>query len=283
VTGTAEVATVQVEVDGVPIEVRRVGSGPDVLFVHGVYVNGHVWDDLAGLIADRFTCWVPTLPLGAHASPVPSGWKPTLDDLASLVPGLLDALDLCDVTVVGNDSGGGFVLLALGGGAAGIARIGRVVLTNCDSFDHLPPKAFGPIVALCRAVPIAGRALLRVMLTTEVGRKQFMNSVASTSVSAERRQQFFGTKRVLADAVRVTAGLRPTAAHHAMAWLADLELPVAVVWGDADKFFPRSDAERLLVAIPHATLTRVAGARTYVQIDDPAAVAAAITGGTHRG
>jgi pimeloyl-ACP methyl ester carboxylesterase len=258
------------------MEVRRVGSGPDVLFVHGVYVNGHVWDDVVERLADRFTCWVPTLPLGAHSAPVPAGWTPTLEDLGNLVPGLLDALDISDVTVVGNDSGGGFVLLALGGDATGLARIGRVVLTNCDSYDHLPPKAFGPIVSLCRAVPAAGRGLLRLMLTTTVGQKQFMNGVASSNLPPQRRQQLFGTTTVLADAVTVTAALKPTAAQQAMSWLTGLALPVALVWGDADKFFPKADAERLLAAIPHATITWVPRAKTYVQLDDPGVVAETI-------
>jgi pimeloyl-ACP methyl ester carboxylesterase len=265
-----------VKVNGVPIEVRRIGSGPDVLFIHGVFVTGYVWDDVVAKIADRFTCWVPTMPLGGNAAALPPSWKPTLDDLGQLVPALIEALDLTNVTVVGNDSGGGFVLLALGSGAAGLDRIKGVVLLNCDSFDHLPPKAFGPIIKLCRGVPAAGRALLSLMLTSSFGRKKFVKSVATTGVPAGRRDQFFGSRAVMKDAVTVTCALVPTAAQQEMAWLAKIDLPVAVVWGDDDQFFPKSDATRLVDAIPGATLTWVPGARTFVQIDDPEAVAVAI-------
>jgi pimeloyl-ACP methyl ester carboxylesterase len=265
-----------VDVNGVPIEVRRIGTGPDVLFIHGVYVTGHVWDDLVAQLADRFTCWVPTMPLGAHSVPAPAAWQPTMDDLGRLVPGLIEALDLSDVTLVGNDSGGGFVLLALGSNDVALSRIGRVVLTNCDSYDHLPPPGFNPIIKLCSALPIAGRGLLRLMLRTSVGQKQFMKAVAVTPVSTERRKQIFGSPPSLKDAVRVTAALTPTPAQQEMAWLSDVKLPVAIVWGDGDKFFPKSDADRLRAGIPGATLIRLADARTYLQIDDPETVAKAI-------
>jgi pimeloyl-ACP methyl ester carboxylesterase len=128
--------TVEVEVSGLPITIRKAGTGPDVVFVHGVYVNGHVWDDVVDHLSRTHTCWVPTLPLGGHDHPMAAGWSPTLETLADLVPGLLDALGLTRATVVGNDSGGGLVLLSLASPASGLARIARLVLTNCDSYDH---------------------------------------------------------------------------------------------------------------------------------------------------
>ncbi|MCW2620730.1 MAG: hypothetical protein JWL64_332, partial [Frankiales bacterium] len=178
--------------------------------------------------------------------------------------------------VVGNDSGGGLVLLALGGKAPGLSRLGRLVLTNCDSYDHLPPKAFGPLVRLCRRVPRAGRLILRGLLHTRAGQRQFLGSVCRRTVPGGRRAALFGTPGSLDDAVRVTAALAPDPDERAMTWLARVTLPVDLVWGVDDRFFPKSDAVRLAAAMPQATTTWVEHAKTYVQLDDPASVARAV-------
>ena len=54
--------------------------------------------------------------------------------------------------------------------------------------------------------------------------------------------------------------------------------PVLLVWGDSCEFFPPGDAERLASDFPHATLQHVPGAKTWVPVDDPAALSDAIAG-----
>ncbi|MCW2525005.1 MAG: alpha/beta hydrolase [Frankiales bacterium] len=258
---------------GIPIQVRKVGTGPDVLFVHGVYVNGSVWDDVVDLLKDQVTCWVPTLPLGAHETPLGSDWQPTLESISDLPLQLLEALDLTDVTVVGNDSGGGFVLLALNSAHVGLGRIGRLVLTNCDSYDHLPPTSFNPLIDLCIASPEIARDQLRPMLYSAAGQAQFLESVASSKIPGARVPTLFGREDVLDDAVKATATLKPTADQQAMGWLTSVDLPVDLVWGDADVFFPPSDCDRLVAALPRTTVKWIPGARTYTQLDAPAELA----------
>jgi pimeloyl-ACP methyl ester carboxylesterase len=142
-----------INVSGTRIAVHKFGTGPPVLFIHGLYVNEHLWDEVAARTSSSRTCYLPTLPLGAHSIPVGTDWRPTLDDLAGLVTGLIQELDLEDVTIVGNDTGGGLVVLALGSGHEELKRISRVVLTNCDSYNHLPPTVFGPFITMARKTP----------------------------------------------------------------------------------------------------------------------------------
>lgn len=257
----------------IPVEVEQVGSGPPVLFVHGVYVNGHVWDAVVGELASTHTCWVPTLPLGGHASPVGLPAL-TLERIAGLIPELLAALDLRDVTLVGSDTGGGLVLLALGSGHPEMARAARIVLTNCDSYDHFPPKSFRPLIVLARRAPFVAKRILRSLLTTEKGRRKFLRSVTRRDDAGP----VFGGPDVLDDAVRVTAALTPSERTRTMGWLPGVAEPVSLVWGDQCPFFPVADAQRLEAALPHATLTVVPGARTFVQLDEPHAVAQAVRG-----
>jgi pimeloyl-ACP methyl ester carboxylesterase len=52
--------------------------------------------------------------------------------------------------------------------------------------------------------------------------------------------------------------------------------PVLLIWGEARDFFPLADARRLASDFPRATLVPVLGAKTWVPVDSPAAVAGAI-------
>ena len=46
------------------------GSGAPVVFLHGVLVDGSLWDPVLALLGQR-RCVVPTLPLGSHTEPAP--------------------------------------------------------------------------------------------------------------------------------------------------------------------------------------------------------------------
>ena len=67
--------------------------------------------------------------------------------LARLIADLLEALDLRDVTLVGNDTGGA---LCQFWSTRHPERVGRLVLTNCDAFDNFPPAMFRGLVVAAR-------------------------------------------------------------------------------------------------------------------------------------
>ncbi|WP_028935666.1 alpha/beta fold hydrolase [Pseudonocardia spinosispora] len=264
-----------IDVNGTSIVVRSTGTGPPVLFIHGLYVNEHLWDDVVARTCASRTCHLPTLPLGAHVVSAGRDWRPTLDDLAGLVTGLIRELDLEDVTVVGNDTGGGLVLLALGSDDEALERISRVVLTNCDSYDHLPPAALAPLVSAARRIPILAKLVLRSLLSTRYGRRRFLGTVLARDPAPYVEALF--DPAFLDEAVRVTAALHPSEDQRGMRWLEKLDVPVHLVWGDSDAFFPAEDANRLAAALPNATITRVPQAKTYIPLEAPAEVHKAIT------
>ncbi len=105
----------------------------------------------AELSADH-RCVAPTLPLGAHRHAMHADADLSLPGIARLVAELLDRLDLQDVTLVGNDTGGALVQLLMGDGAA---RVARVVLVSCDAFDNFPPGLTGKTLVLTGKLPPA--------------------------------------------------------------------------------------------------------------------------------
>ena len=98
----------------------------------------------------------------------------------------------------------------------------------------------------------------------------------------ERADSFFEParrdRRVAEDLVAAMAGFRPQLLLDAAQVIPHYDRPVLLVWGDSCEFFPPGDAERLASDFPHATLRPVPGAKTWVPVDDPAALTDAIAG-----
>jgi pimeloyl-ACP methyl ester carboxylesterase len=74
----------------------------------------------------------------------------SLCGIARLVAEFLQRLDLGDVTVVGNDTGGALVQLLV---CQGAARVARIVLVSCDAFDNFPPGLTGKALVLLGKLP----------------------------------------------------------------------------------------------------------------------------------
>src|SRR5215475_7956542 len=81
------------------------GAGAPVVFLHGYLMGARLWDPVVQRLEGEFRCLVPELPFGAHPAPMRPGADLTTAGLGRLVADFLDALDLSDVTLVGNDSG----------------------------------------------------------------------------------------------------------------------------------------------------------------------------------
>ena len=149
-------------------------------------------------------------------------------------------LDLRDVTLVGNDTGGGLCLAALGTQHPGLQRIGRLVLTNCDSYEHFPPKGFDTMVALMRRSPASGSALLCASshrawagecssrACAPPGRRPAHERAPSSEPSPTARRR----ARTL---LRVTQSLEPSVTLDAVDDLRSFSRPVLLAWGAADK------------------------------------------------
>ena len=273
--------TQKVRVDGLDIEYTDTGMGPTVLFVHGVYVTGALWNDVVAELGDVFRCIAPTWPLGAHNTPT-DGADHGAEAAARRIVHFMEALDLTDVTVVANDTGGGLVLASLGDPTLDTSRIARLVLTNCDSYEHFPPGSFAQIVKLCRFSPTVGGGIVR-LLATGPGQSFFLKNVSKHPPTSERQREIFGafatSGAARRDAVTVTGSLDPGLTLRAAPAIEAFDRPVVLAWGTEDKLFPLDHARRLRDAFPHATLIEIPDSSAFVMLDAPAVLAEAIRNG----
>jgi pimeloyl-ACP methyl ester carboxylesterase len=258
-----------------PLAWRSSGRGPTLVFFAGALANGGLWRDVVAALEDRYRCITIDLPLGAHPWPLSPGADRSAASLARLLLDCLDLLEVDDATVVANDTAGGLLLLSLASGHPALGRVGRLVLTNCDNYDQFPPEKLRRPAAMCRTFPRLSRAAVRL-----TARRRNVSSVTARGLDHERAESFFGPMRrdprVADDFVAAFGGFRPQLLVDAAEAIPRFDRPVLLIWGESCDFFPMAHARRLVSDFPRATLVLVPGAKTWVSVDNPAAVADAI-------
>ncbi|WP_215451861.1 alpha/beta fold hydrolase [Streptomyces sp. ATCC 21386] len=259
--------TVRVETSGGPIHLRRTGQGPALLFVHGLMVNGHVWDPLVAGLRDRFHMVLPDLPLGGHRTPLEPDADCSLEAHAARVIEIARKLP-GPVVLVGSDTGGAISQIAV---AREPGLFDRLVLLPSDAFDNCPPKLLAPLPALA-AVPGVIRA---VSLSLRLGlvKRLMMMLVARSRVAPATIGELIGAlphdRAVQRDFTKLLRGLRPEVTRAVAGELHRFRGRVLVVWSRKDPLFPFEHAQRLAACFPRSSVVIAEHSRAFVSLDEP--------------
>lgn len=254
------------------IEFADSGRGRPVVFVHGVFTNGLLWRKVTpGIAAAGHRCIAPHWPFGAHRLPM----DPAADlgplGIVDLIADFLDALDLRDVVLVGNDTGGAFVQMLL---ARRPERVGAVVLTPSDCFTYFPPPLFRFLVPFSR-VPGAGPMLAAALGVKALHRLPIvLGWLAKHPVPDDVKDAYTSPLRrdagVRRDAVRFLRGLDRRHTLAAAEALPKVTVPVLLAWATEDRVIPWAKAEELADLLPDVRLEGIADSYTLVPEDQPA-------------
>lgn len=258
----------EVELAPGTIRYREAGEGKPVVFVHGYLVDGRLWDGVVDALSDRCRCIAPDWPIGAqqvamkpHADLTPYG-------IADLVNAFLEKLDLDDVTIVGNDSGGAMSQVTV---TRHPQRIGRLVLTNCDTHENFPPgpfKAMPPIAKLPGGMTLLS-APFRVPALARRAFRPFTRDPLPPELIASWMAPATSDRSIFRDLKKVTAGMNKRYTEEAAEKLSASGLPLLLAWAPTDKVFPLKYAERLAGEVEGAKIVEIPDSRTFVPIDQP--------------
>jgi pimeloyl-ACP methyl ester carboxylesterase len=245
-----------------------------VVFVHGFLVDGSLWSSVTDLLALKgIRSYAPDLPLGSHRTPMRPEADQSPRGVARLILSFLEALDLQDVTLVGNDTGGALCQFVLDTDAS---RIGRVVLTNCDAFESFPPFPFNLVFRLLKggirmAVNLQPMRF-RVFRHSPIGFGLLANELDAAQTKAWITPSLEHTA-IRADAVRFLREAKSTDLLDVSTRLERFEGPVSIVWGIADRAFTPALGRRLQQAFRSALFVEIPKAKTFVSLDAPVRLA----------
>ncbi len=237
---------------GEPGAYLEAGHGRPVVLVHGAGGRAEVWaPQLAGL-ADVARLIAVDLP--GHGATGGRGCR-QVEDYAAWVLGLLDALGLGRAVLVGHSMGGAIVqTMAL----AHPARVAALVLVGTGARLRVLPR----ILELFREGSPLGAELV-------AGLAYSPKTPPGAVVEAERALQETAAVVTLGDFLACDR-------FDVMTRLGRVETPTLVVVGLDDRLTPPKYAAYLARTIPGARLAEIEAAGHFPQLEQPAAVNAAL-------
>ena len=261
-------STIDINAGTIHYEAIGPENGRPVVFVHGYMMGGQLWRPVSERLARLgLRCIAPTWPLGAHPEPLRPGADRTITGVANIVADVLAALDLDDVVLVGNDTGGVVTQLVA---VHHPERIGALVLTSCDAFEHFPPPILKPVIAAAKSKMLFRTAMQAVRVP--VARKRAFDGLAHSDIDDLTRiwvQPAISDPAVAEDLRQFTLSLRTEVTTGVAARLPEFDKPALIAWSADDTFFAVDDGKRLAATLPNARFEIIEGARTFSMLDRP--------------
>jgi len=249
-----------------------IGTGPVVLFVHGIATNAYLWRHVISALATQRRCIALDLPLHGR-SPVAAEQDLSLTALAAGLDDFCETLGLTGIDLVANDTGGAIAQIFA---ARHPQRLATLTLTNCDTAGNLPPDSLKPVIDLAAAGNLAPTAV--EMFKDLDTYTQFVFGSAYEHVDRMDQdvirsylEPCVGTMDRARQFERLLVSLDAGDLEAVTPQLRELTVPTLVVWGTGDETFDVSWAYWLRDTIPGTTqVVTVDGARMFFPEERPA-------------
>jgi pimeloyl-ACP methyl ester carboxylesterase/2-polyprenyl-6-methoxyphenol hydroxylase-like FAD-dependent oxidoreductase len=251
-------------------EAGPAGAREAVVFLHGNPGSGADWEPLLAAVGERRRAVAWDAPGFGRA--VAAGFEQTVAAHAEFVGRALDALGIERAHIVAHDFGGPW---GLAWAAANPQRFASAVLICTGA---LPGYRWHALARVWRA-PILGELFMAT--TTRPGFWLLLrrgNRPPLPRPFVDRMYDDFdrGTRAAVLRLYRSVADVGAAGEQRA-AQLRPLDRPALVIWGRNDPYLGVQHAERERLAFPHAERVVLDRAGHWPFVDDPRAVAAAVT------
>jgi pimeloyl-ACP methyl ester carboxylesterase len=253
------------------------GSGPVVVLVHGLIMDGSLWRHVIDELRADFRCVAPTLPLGAHRHPMRADADLSMRGVASVLGELLERLELREVTLAMNDWGGPQLLV----GGAWDERIARLALCSCEAFDNVPPQGAARALPYIARVPGGVTAALLPFRFDRLRRLPMTyGPLSKRPVPREVMDRWFGPALASREIRRDLRKYVCSAAQGRRELLAAADAlhafdrPALVAWASEDRLMPREHGPRLAELLARGTLVEISDSYTLIPEDQPQVLAA---------
>jgi pimeloyl-ACP methyl ester carboxylesterase len=268
----------EVELSAGTIEYEAAGSGPTLVLLHGLAMDGSLWRNVVADLERDHRCVVPTLPLGSHRRPMRPEADLSFGGHVRLIAEFLERLDLSDVTLVQSDMG-----FAQSLAAERPERLGRLVLLSCEAFDNYPPGLPGRILGLAARLPGGLNALVQPLRFRPLRRSPMaLGRMAKRPIPHDVTDAWlrplFKQRQIRRDLVKyVRAAIADRRVMLAASeGVASFDRPALVVWATEDRVMPLEHGRRLADLLPQGRLVEIADSYTLIPEDQPGELAQTI-------
>ena len=241
------------------------GPGRVALFVHGLGTSSYLWRHVIDQLDGQRRCVAVDLPLHG-LTPAAADQDFTLPGFARFLAGFCAGLELTDIDLVANDTGGAISQVFATGHPE---LLHTLTLTNCETHKNMPPKVLLPAAWLAH-LGLAARISPRLLRDIRRGRKRFYGlGYQDIENLPEDLARFwletqFATPELARQNQRIMTSLHARDLLAVEPALARLQVPTLIVWGTSDIFFRRKWAYWLRDTIPGATeVVELSGARIF--------------------
>lgn len=252
------------------IRYRERGEGRPVVFVHGIVANSALWRNVVPALGPGLRCITPDWPLGSHQLALERKIDMSLPGLARLIEEVLELLDLEDVVLVGNDTGGAIVQCVA---ARNPSRVGALVLTPCDAFDNFLPLALKHLQLVGRRPPglwLVGQSLrFRAIHRLPIA----FGALTVRPIDLSAMRAYTGPLRtnagVRSDFARLVRAVSTRHTQSAAERLPRFDKPALVIWSGDDRLFPLRHGRELARLLPQGRFELIDDTGAFIPEDRP--------------
>lgn len=259
------------------IEYEDTGSGgPVVVLLHGVAMDGSLWRHVVGELRGDHRVVVPTLPLGGHRRPMRPDADLSPRGIGDLEAEFLEALDLHEVTLVGNDQGSFQFAVA-----EHPQRIARLVVTSCEAFENFPPGLPGRALTAAARLPGGLNAAvqplrIRALRRSPVALGRMAKRPIPHQVTDAWLSPLLTQRPIRRDLTRYLRAARKGDMLAAAEGLRSFDRPALVIWAAEDRVMPPEHGRRLAELLPRGRLVEIPDSYTLIPEDQPGELARAV-------
>ncbi len=239
---------------------REAGSGPCLVLLHGIGNQSGSWVQQLEGLSDRFRLVAWDAP-GYGASDALDAASPAPSDYAAALHGLLDALGLHRVVLVGSSLG---CLMAASYATRHAARVAGMLLFNAAG-------GHGPLVQRERAEKLSARlAMLERLGPAGMAANPSPGLLSEGASPIARALAAWSTARLRPDGYAQAARMLSTG--HLADDARRYAGPVRVIGASADTITPPAACRAIAAAFPRGEYAELAGVGHLAYIEDPQAV-----------
>ena len=225
---------------------EKTGSGPTLLFVHGWPLNGQTWRNVTPHL-DGFTRIVIDLP-GNGSSAVTPQTDLSVRGHAAVVISFIEELGLTDVVLVGQDSGGMICRFA--------AELRPDLIAGLSLCGTEIPGVHAPIVKMFKQLAFlpGAKAMFRLTMGNKfiartplvLGGTVFDTAFLDGEFRTNVLTPILADDDAMDNALEMIRHFSLDDIDALAATHANLEMPVLLVWGAQDPFFPVAKARQMI-------------------------------------